>query len=144
MRPRPALLLAGPLLLAGFAAAAQTPEGRWKTIDDETGKVKSIVEIARTGDGSFRGRVVRVLRPAGRPGPTCDECDGANRGRPIEGMTILWGLRDEGGGAYGGGRVLDPASGRTYKSKLEMHGPDRMGVSGCIAFFCREQEWVRE
>lgn len=139
-----ATLFGLPLLMAGLAAAAQTPEGRWKTIDDETGKVKSIVEIARMEDGTLQGKVVDILHSAKGPNPTCDECEGANKGKPIEGMTILWGMRDEGGGEYGGGRILDPAKGKTYKSKLEMLGEDRLGVSGCIAFFCRQQEWVRE
>ena len=145
MHARPlATLLCLPLLLAGLAAAAQTPEGRWKTIDDETGKVKSIVEIARAQDGTLRGTVVEILHSAKGPNPTCDDCEGANKGKPIKGMTILWDLQDEGGGEYGGGRILDPAKGKTYKSKLEMLGDDRLGVSGCIAFFCRQQEWVRE
>ena len=132
------------LLAAGFAAAAQTPEGRWKTIDDETGKVKSIVEIGRAQDGTLQGKVVEILHSAKGPNPTCDDCEGANQGKPVQGMTILWGMRDEGDGEYGGGRILDPSKGKTYKSKLEMLGDDRLGVSGCIAFFCRQQEWVRE
>ena len=139
-----ATLLALPMLMVGLAAAAQTPEGRWKTIDDETGKVKSIVEISRMEDGTLQGKVVEILHSTKGPNPKCDECEGANKGKPIEGMTIVWGMRDEGGGEYGGGRILDPAKGKTYKSKLEMLGDDRLGVSGCIAFFCRQLEWVRE
>ena len=139
-----ARLLGVSLLVAGFAAAAQTPEGRWKTIDDETGKVKSIVEITRAQDGTLQGKVVEILQSDKGPNPTCDKCGGANKDKPIKGMTILWGMRDEGGGDYAGGRILDPAKGKTYKSKLEMLGKDRLGVSGCIAFFCRQQEWVRE
>ena len=139
-----ASLLGLPLLMVGLAATAATPEGRWKTIDDETGRVKSIVEIARMEDGTLQGKVVEILHSDKGPNPTCDDCEGANKGKPIEGMTIIWGMRDEGGGEYGGGRILDPSKGKTYKSKLEMLGEDRLGVSGCIAFFCRQQEWVRE
>ncbi|MCZ9335520.1 hypothetical protein, partial [Klebsiella pneumoniae] len=40
-----ALLLALPLSLSSLALAAESPAGRWQTIDDETGKPKSIVEI---------------------------------------------------------------------------------------------------
>lgn len=139
-----ATLLASVLLSLAATAAAQTPEGRWKTIDDETGKVKSIVEITRARDGRFQGRVVEILSSSKGPEPTCDDCKGANKGRPIKGMTILWDIAHEGGGEYGGGRILDPGNGKAYKSKLEMLGPDRLGVSGCIAFFCRQQEWIRE
>ena len=71
-------LLAVPMLMVGLAAAAQTPEGRWKTIDDDTGKVKSIVEIARMGDGTLQGKVVQVLQSDKGPDPKCDACECAN------------------------------------------------------------------
>lgn len=140
-----AALLALPLLAAAFATSAQnSPEGRWKTIDDETGKVKSIVEITRAGDGSYTGTVVEILHSTRGPDPVCDKCRGANKDKPVKGMTILWNIKAEGGGEYGGGRILDPAKGKDYKAKLELKGADKLGVSGCIAFICREQVWVRE
>ena len=135
------LLLALPL--AAFAQSS--PEGRWKTIDDETGKVKSIVEISKAANGTLQGKVVEVLSSDRGPNPTCDKCKGANKGKPIKGMTILWGLEADGDGEWSGGTVLDPAKGKTYKSKLELlDGGRKLGMSGCIAFFCRQQEWVRE
>lgn len=140
---KPVVMLVLPLLAASFAASAQSPEGRWKTFDEDTGKAKSIVEISRADGGSYRGKVVEILHSSRGPDPLCDECEGANRNKPIKGMTILWGMKAESGGDYGGGRILDPVNGKTYKSKMELDG-DRLGVSGCIAFFCREEEWVRE
>ena len=135
------LLLALPL--AAFAQSS--PEGRWKTIDDETGKVKSIVEISKAANGTLQGKVVEVLSSDRGPNPTCDKCKGANKGKPIKGMTILWGLEADGDGEWSGGTVLDPAKGKTYKSKLELlEGGKKLGMSGCIAFICRQQVWVRE
>ena len=135
------LLLALPM--AAFAQSA--PEGRWKTIDDETGKVKSIVEISKAANGTLQGKVVEVLSSDRGPNPTCDKCKGANKGKPIKGMTILWGLEADGDGEWSGGTVLDPAKGKTYKSKLELlEGGKKLGMSGCIAFICRQQVWVRE
>src|SRR6185437_11294930 len=47
------LLLALPLCLAALSAqAADSAAGRWKTIDDKTGKVKSIVEISQAANGT--------------------------------------------------------------------------------------------
>jgi uncharacterized protein (DUF2147 family) len=41
--------------------------------------------------------------------------------------------------------VLDPENGKTYKSKLELlDGGRKLGMSGCIAFLCRQQVWVRQ
>ena len=132
------------LLLAMAAAAQQSPTGRWKTIDDETGKVKSIVEITQAADGTLQGKVVEILQSDRGPNPTCDKCKGANKDKPVKGMTILWGLEKD-GDEWSGGTVLDPAKGKTYKSKVELlEGGQKLGMSGCIAFICRQQVWVRE
>ena len=125
-------------------ASAQSPVGKWKTIDDETGKAKSIVEITEASNGTLQGRVIEILSSDRGPNPTCDKCSGANKGKPVKGMVILWGLKPDGNGKWVGGTVLDPAKGKTYKSKLELKsGDDKLGMSGCIAFICREQTWVR-
>lgn len=125
-------------------ASAQSPVGKWKTIDDETGKAKSIVEITQASNGTLQGRVIEILSSDRGPNPTCDKCSGANKGKPVKGMVILWGLKPDGNGKWVGGTVLDPAKGKTYKSKLELKsGGDKLGMSGCIAFICREQTWVR-
>ena len=133
-------LLAAPLV----SFAQSSAEGRWKTIDDETGKVKSIVEITEAANGTLQGTVVEVLQSDRGPNPTCDKCKGANKDKPIKGMTILWDLKKD-GDQWSGGTVLDPAKGKTYKSKIELlDGGKKLGMSGCIAFICRQQVWVRE
>jgi uncharacterized protein (DUF2147 family) len=140
-----ATAIALPLLVLAMVASAQSsPTGRWKTIDDETGKVKSIVEITQAANGTLQGTVVEVLQSDRGPNPTCDKCKGANKDKPVKGMTILWGLKKD-GDEWTGGTVLDPAKGKTYKSKIEMlDGGRKLGMSGCIAFICRQQVWVRE
>ena len=41
--------------------------------------------------------------------------------------------------------MLDPAKGKTYKSKIELSaGGSKLDMSGCIAFICRAQTWIRE
>ena len=134
------------LLLLPLAAQAQSasPAGRWRTIDDSTGATKSVVEIYPARDGSFAGKVVEILDTTDGPNPVCDKCSGAHRNKPIRGMVILWGLRPMGQG-WGGGMVLDPEKGKSYKSKLALRDGGRtLDVSGCIAFICRSQQWVRE
>jgi uncharacterized protein (DUF2147 family) len=140
-----ATAIALPLLVLAMVASAQSsPTGRWKTIDDETGKVKSIVEITQAANGTLQGTVVEVLQSDRGPNPTCDKCKGANKDKPVKGMTILWGLKKD-GDEWTGGTVLDPAKGKTYKSKVELlEGGKKLGMSGCIAFICRQQVWVRE
>ncbi|RRU21188.1 DUF2147 domain-containing protein [Stenotrophomonas sp. 278] len=142
------LLLAMPLVMAAMSAsAADSAVGRWKTIDDKTGETKSIVEITKAANGSLSGKVLEVLKSDKGPNPVCSDCKGPNKGKPIKGMTILWNLSQNSGSTteWSGGTILDPANGKTYKSKLELHpGGKKLDVSGCIAIICRAQTWVRE
>jgi uncharacterized protein (DUF2147 family) len=122
-----------------------SPAGRWQTVDDDTGKAKSVVEIYRTTDGSYAGKVVEILDTRNGTDPLCDKCRGGNRNKPIKGMVILWGLKPDGPGKWKGGTVLDPENGKTYKSKIELlEGARKLGMSGCIAFICRQQVWIRQ
>ena len=134
------------LMLLPFASNAQDGAvGRWKTIDDATGKPKSVVEIQQGRDGRLTGKVVEILDLKDGPDPACKECRGANRGKPIKGLTILWGLKAAESGKWDGGRVLDPENGKDYKARLELlDGGCKLGMSGCIAFLCRQQVWVRQ
>lgn len=140
-----ATLLTLPLLALSMSAMAADATGRWKTIDDKTGKVKSIVEITKAANGGLSGKVVEVLYSERGPNPVCDKCSGANKNKPVKGMTILWNLKADGANAWAGGTILDPANGKTYKSKAELQaGGNKLDVSGCVAFICRAQTWVRE
>ncbi|RZA14726.1 MAG: DUF2147 domain-containing protein, partial [Lysobacteraceae bacterium] len=94
------------LLLPLVAHAQQSPLGRWTTIDDASGKPKSVVEVYRAGDGRLAGKVVEILDLEDGPDPACDKCTGSRHRKPIKGMVILWGLQPDGPGKWTGGRVL--------------------------------------
>lgn len=131
-------------LLPAAASAQDSPIGRWKTIDDATGKAKSIVEITQASNGTLQGKVVEILQSDHGPNPVCEKCQGANKNKPVKGMTILWGLKKD-GQIWNSGTVLDPEKGKTYKSKLELlDGGQKLGMSGCIVFLCRQQVWQRQ
>ena len=84
-----ALLVA---LVVSLAGQISSPVGKWKTIDDETGKPKSVV-ILWEENGILYGKIERLFRtPEEEQNPLCDECKGENKDKPIIGMTILEGL----------------------------------------------------
>ncbi|WP_238346228.1 DUF2147 domain-containing protein [Luteimonas saliphila] len=123
--------------------AADPAEGRWKTIDDQTGQPKSIVEISQAANGTLSGRIVELLNPS-KPNPACDKCRDDRKGKPITGMEIIRGMKRD-GDAYSGGTILKPDEGKVYKSKMELiDGGDKLEVSGCVAFICKSQVWVRQ
>jgi uncharacterized protein (DUF2147 family) len=139
------------ILLAVAAAYCQSgpaglsPEGWWKTIDDKTGKAKSIVHIEKAGD-ALTGAVEKLFRqPDEEQHPVCRECAGDRKDKPIEGMTILWGMRPAKAG-WENGSVLDPNNGKIYRCKLAL-SPDgqSLTVRGYlgISLLGRSQTWKR-
>lgn len=140
------LLLALPLAMAGITAAQAdntSAEGRWRQIDPDTQRAKSIVEISRTSNGTLHGRIVELLNPS-RPNPTCDKCSDDRKGKPITGMEIIRGMRADGANKWSGGNILKPDEGKVYKSEMELiEGGAKLKVSGCILFMCKSQIWER-
>lgn len=133
------------LVLAVFTVAggmAQDVFGKWKTIDDETGEAKSIVEIYKK-NGKVYGKVVDILTP-GRENAVCENCSGKNKNKPIKGLVILNGLSKD-GDEYSGGKILDPQNGKEYKCYITLENKDKLKVRGYIGFSLmgRSQYWHR-
>lgn len=139
-------VVAALLLGAGSVFAAETtPVGTWKTIDDATGKPKSIVEITEQ-NGELQGKVLKVLQSDEGPNPICRKCDGERKDQPVEGMVIMWGVSRD-GDEWDGGKILDPHNGKTYKVKLSLlEGGQKLDVHGYIGFALlgRSQVWERQ
>src|SRR5215471_18219098 len=98
--------------LAGEPSHSEaTPVGRWKTIDDATGKVKSLVVIWEE-QGKVYGKIEKILDPSSTdPDPRCDHCQGELKNKPLNGLRILWDLKKN-GTQWSGGKVLDPETGK--------------------------------
>lgn len=131
-------------VLSAFAVLtlqAQDVTGKWKTIDDETGKAKSIVEITES-NGKIYGKVVEILTD--KKDAKCDKCPGADKGKPIKGLTIIKGLKKD-GKEYTGGTITDPTSGKEYKCAIKPNGTDKLDVRGYVGIQAlgRTQTWVR-
>lgn len=114
-------------------------EGKWKTIDDETGQAKSIVEIQKRANGQYYGKVVQLLiKPAD---PNCSLCKDDRKGKPVLGMEIIRDLKKD-GSEFSGGTITDPKTGKTYKCIIKRDG-DKLDVRGYIGFSLigRTQTW---
>lgn len=145
MRPL-ALFLFALLLSTGAFAQQVSPVGQWRTIDDHSGKPRSIVEVYANPDGTLSARIVRLLDMSKGPNPMCDACRGARHGKPVVGMVIAWGLGAD-GNAWGGGRILDPDNGKEYSVKFTpVEGGRKLEVRGYVGFSLlgRTQVWLRE
>lgn len=134
------------LLLAPVMASGQTASaaGRWRTIDDHTGKPKSIVRI-RDQNGTLTGTIETLLNPPA-PHPTCNLCTGAKKGQPLVGLEILWGFHRD-GPRWTGGQVLDPETGKIYSATIAIEdGGNKLKLRGYIgiSLLGRTQYWLRE
>jgi len=135
------------LVIAQQASAhdALSPVGAWKTVDDKSGKVKSIVRIWED-KGKLFGRIEKLFRNPGEdPDPICVACQGERKNARVIGMAILTNLSPH-GDAWSGGRIVDPENGKSYKCSLKVtEGGKKLTVRGYIGFSLlgRTQTWLR-
>ena len=124
----------------------QAPWGRWKTVDDATGKVRSVVLIWED-NGTLFGRIEKLLDfDPHNSDVRCEHCEGPMKDKPLVGMRILWNLRRS-GNQWSGGEILDPDSGRTYRCSVELlDDGKKLKVRGFIgvSLFGRTQYWLRD
>lgn len=125
-------------------ASAQTDvTGKWKTIDDNTGKEKSIIELFER-NGKVYGRIIKLFQEPGEDqDPICDKCDSEDKRykKKIISMEILVNMEKD-GNEYSGGEILDPEVGKVYKCKIWIENGD-LKVRGYWGPFYRTQTWKR-
>ena len=119
---------------------AQDIFGKWKTIDDDTGKPRSIVEIYKK-DGKVYGKILKLFREPGEElDPICDECTDYRKNKKVIGLTIITGMEED-DDEWDDGEILDPENGKIYDCKLWIEDGN-LKVRGYIAFFFRTQTWL--
>ena len=136
------IILAAALASLAFSASAQnSPIGKWKTLDDKTGKVMTVSEIYETKNGTLAAKIVEAV---GVPA-TCTTCSGDHKGKPIVGMVTLWNLKANKDGTWGGGNGYKPSEDTSFKAKTVKlaDGGNKLEITGCKSIFCRTATWVR-
>jgi uncharacterized protein (DUF2147 family) len=131
------------LLLAGMVSA-QSITGKWKTIDDETGKPKSIVQIFER-NGKYYGKVEQLFRePSEDQDPVCKDCTDDRKDKRVIGMEVVRDMKKS-GSEWKDGTICDPKNGKVYDCKmwLDSKNSDILNVRGYVLFFFRTQTWHR-
>lgn len=134
-------LIALLLATASFAASAQeSPVGKWRTLDDKTGKPMTVTEVYVTKNGTLAAKIVENL---GLPA-TCTTCSGEYKNKPVVGMVTLWNLKQK-NGVWSDGNGYKPSEDTKFKAKSVklIDGGNKLEVTGCKAVFCRSATWVR-
>ncbi|MDR1876271.1 MAG: DUF2147 domain-containing protein [Flavobacteriaceae bacterium] len=120
---------------------AQSFTGKWKNIDDETGKPKAIIEIYQKND-LYYGRILELLiKPANA---NCVKCTDDRKNKPLIGLEMLRGMKLD-GKELTDGVILDPSKGKEYKCTISFENADKLKVRGYvgISLIGRNQYWER-
>lgn len=143
------IFLSGFFLTPAFAIDNVTPNspiGYWKTIDDVTGRPKSIVHIWQANNQVLMGQVIKIFPKSGRDqNKLCTACQGSLHNQPIVGMVILSGLKFS-ENHWDQGKILDPENGKSYSCAVKLHESGRkLNVHGYVGLplFGRSQTWER-
>lgn len=123
-------------------AFSQSVIGKWKTIDDETGVEKSIVEVYEF-KGKIYGKIIEIFEAKNKT-RKCELCVGDDKDKPILGMVIIRGLSKD-GNEYNGGKIIDPKNGKAYKCYIVLEEKDKLKIRGYVGFSLlgRTQYWIR-
>lgn len=129
------------LFSAGYANA--TVVGEWTTIDDDSGKPKSIILIEKDGD-TVKGTIQCLIKEnVAKHHIDCE--DHELKGQPIVGQTVLKGLKATSNGKkWDGGTIMDPKNCKVYKSYImPKEDGNELTVRGYIGFALlgRTQTW---
>ena len=115
--------------------------GIWKAIDDVDGKPTSHIEIFNQS-GEMRGKIIKIYDEP--EDVLCELCKGDKKDQPVLGMEIMWNMKIK-GEEWGGGKIMDPENGRTYKCKMKVAEDGTLKVRGYIGIplLGRTQSWYR-
>jgi uncharacterized protein (DUF2147 family) len=135
------------LFFSAATLAATSPLGYWKTVDDISGRVQSIIQIYETPDHTIAGKILKTFpKPGVAPLVTCNLCEGALHDQPVIGMSILKNLHPDKDNQWTGGTIVDPKTGKVYHCfiTLEDNG-NQLTIRGYIVFHWlgRSQTWFR-
>lgn len=117
-------------------------EGKWKTVDDETGEKKAVVRFYKKTDGKYYAQIIEMLKEL--PFDTCENCEGDLKGKPVIGLEFIQGL-EKSGDEWINGVVHEPKSGKSYSCKAKINKDGGLELRAYIGMplIGRSQTWIR-
>ena len=113
-------------------ALASEADGLWATEKNENGGYLEVKVAPCASNASLTcGIISRAFNAKGE-----------DSGYVNLGKSIIENMKHDGNGTYSGGTIWDPENNKTYSSKMILKG-DVLDVEGCVAIFCRGQNWKR-
>jgi uncharacterized protein (DUF2147 family) len=126
-------------------AAEPSAVGLWEQVDEKSGKAESWFKIVER-NGVYEGTIVKIFfKPGEDENWSCDKCEGADRGKPVLGLTLIKGMQRK-GPDYENGTIMDPRDGSVYRALMHLSADgQKLEVRGYlgISLFGRSQVWNR-
>ena len=137
----PSLLLMAILLVAPVYADPAAVTGTWLSGDGD-----GLIAVRVDGNGISATILGSPNADPDRPKTDTRNPDPALRNRPLVGLNIFSGFTYDGDGAWSGGFIYDPNSGKTYRCKLKLTNPNTLKVRGYIGISLvgRTETWIRQ
>jgi uncharacterized protein (DUF2147 family) len=141
------------LISAVANAATLSPVGYWAARDDDSGKVLSIIQIWKDQNGTYNGRIYKIMNVMvngipQKPTDKCKECSGNLANKPMLCMQIIYNLKPDQSypNTWSDGKAYDPKSDNTYHAKMWLDSNNKtLNLRGYIMMplFGRTQKWTR-
>lgn len=127
------------IMLATPAFAADPVEGEWLTPDGG-----SKVRIgACPGGANLLCGVVSWLPAAEMKDLDAKNPNPALSKQRILGSQTISGFKQSAPGKWSGGKLYDPATGKTYSGKISINPDGTLKVQGCVMMICEAETWTR-
>ena len=131
-------LLCISMAFAGSANAQSKADkivGYYLTYDDETGAEKSQVQIFKSTNGKYYGKIVWLKEPLkdGKPKVDDKNPDAKLQTRAIIGLEMLKGFKfNESDNEWNDGTIYNPSSGKTYCCYINFESATKVKIRGYI------------
>jgi uncharacterized protein (DUF2147 family) len=131
-------LLVISMAFAGSANAQSKADkivGYYLTYDDETGAEKSQVQIFKSTNGKYYGKIVWLKEPLKNGKPKVDDKnpDAKLQSRAIIGLEMLKGFKyNESDNEWVDGSIYNPSSGKTYNCYINFESATKVKIRGYI------------
>jgi len=136
---RTSIFVASMLLFGTPAVAADPIQGEWLTQDGGS-KVRL---------GTCPGNPILLCGVVSwLPAAEANDLDSKNpnaglRKHPILGTQTIIGFKQSAPGKWTGGKLYDPATGKTYSGKISINPNGTLKVQGCVMMICETETWTR-
>jgi len=109
--------------------------GYYLTYDDETGAEKSQVQIFKSTNGKYYGKIVWLKEPNKNGKPKVDDKNPEVKlqNRPVMNLEILKGFSfDKSNEEWNDGTIYNPSSGKTYSCYINFESANKIKIRGFI------------